>query len=936
MCERRNQKKGATTDASIFKLGPEVTPSHYQVQMEPDLGTKLFKGNVEIDINVRTALSSFQTHANGLKITNAWVVDGNGTRLDAIKTPGKLTWFEQVIDPTTGSSSFVPYTFEFESAASFNEDAEPSDPNYQRATFNFAGQLGAGKWRFFAEFEGSMVQPSLEGLYVSDYEDDDGQKHWMASTQFEATHARRSFPCFDEPALKATYDITLVVDEHLTALSNGRTLKTRLKVKKVSHVDGKKVVEFKTSPKMSTYLVAYCVGEFESSDPIFVNGKEIRIWTVKGKKHLTDYALQCAAFGVKTLEKLLRVPYFGGDKIDLIAIPNFRSGAMENTSLITFRATALLVDAVTGTTAEMKRVAEVVFHELVHQWFGNLVTMIWWDGLPLNESNATILAYFIMDLWEKGWNIFNDFGIDRAGAFALDSLNSTHACWAPVGHPDEVEERFDQITYEKGGSVEYQMAMYIGLQRFWDGMHIYLTRFAYGNAEVTDLWDALEEGAREGGLDVPVREIMDAWFLNVGHPVVTVTESKKPGFVKLHQERFRFLAEGKDEQLWPIPLHIRYATADGEVREEKFIFSDREQEVFIDKGFQYVIVNAGGPGFYRVRYSQELLSRLTEKPFENLQVIERFNLVNDSWALVRAQLLSSDTYLGLVKQLAGEKDPNVWNIVAGSLLSLHSLTDEAHRPAFKALIRELVKPVFDELGWTPKEGESAATLELRGQMAALLGTVGEDAEVQAQALTLFASWKKDRSAVDPNVVPALVSTLAYTGDKARFDEFVSLAKAAPTDQEKLRFLNALGKFRTPELYKAAIEMMLASVKTDDAPFILAAYMQTEHAGEATWNFIRSNWKQMVDKFPGSGVVRMIGGCSALDKPELKAQVEEFFSKNKVKQGDMAVAQMIERLTVNVRLREMETPKVHAYLKPSAPADGGKGSATPVAAASDKK
>lgn len=914
-----------SNERTEHQLPKTVRPTHMVLIEEPEVTNFTFAGRSSTDIDVLEPVSEITVHSLGLKISSAYVTDANGTRLDAIPTEAKVTW----VHPDTNED--VVHTFT--SAATLNDEK-------QTATFKFNGTLGKGKWQLHTQFEGSLVQPDFEGFHRCRYKDKKtGETKWALSTQFEATHLRRAVPCWDEPEIKITADISLVIPENLVALSNARivngngTERVRKPLKVVSETvsDGKKTVKFATTAKQSTYLFAWCIGEFVSSEPVFVDGIEIRIWTIPGLEDQTSYALRCAAFGVKWYHRNLRVKFFGGDKIDMIAIPEFRSGAMENTGLITYRATALLCDLSRATIAELQRVAEVVFHELAHQWFGNLVTMIWWDGLPLNESNATIFAYLVMADWEPEWHIFDSFGLDRAGAFALDSLQSTHPCYAPVGHPDEVEQRFDQITYEKGGSVEFMMHQFIGAKAFYDGCHIYLTKHALGNAEVTDLWDAIEEGARANGLNVPVRSIMDAWFLNSGHPVVTVSESDKPGFVKLHQERFSFIEGEGADQLWPIPVHLRYATADGTVHEEKFVFSGREQEVFIDKDFRYVVANASGPGFYRVRYSQGLLDKLTATPFETLNVIERFNLVNDSWALVRAQKMTSDTYLGLVRKLEGERNPNVWAIVSGSLATLHGLTDGDHRAAFKKLVRELVSPIFNELGWTPKEDESSATLELRGSLAGLLGTIGEDPAVQAKAIELFDAWKKDPASVDPNVVPAIVGTVAYTGDAARFDEFVTLAESAKTDQEKLRFLNALGKFRTPELYSRAIAMTISEVKPDDAPYILGAFLGTEHAGEATWDAIRENWSKLVKKFPSSATVRMIGGCSALDTAELSGEVNEFFAKNKVPQGDMAVAQMLERLSVNVRLRENETPRLNEYLIPAAAA-----SAKEAVATSDKK
>jgi puromycin-sensitive aminopeptidase len=869
-----------------------VVPSHYDILVKPDFGTFRFSGSMVVDVEVREPVKQIVVNSLGLKIIKAHALDSKGKRLDAVETQAVVNFF----DPVTGEA----LAESFKGAAAINEEA-------QTATFSFDATLGRGNWKLFAEYEGSLVQPSLEGFYRSKWTDDDKAEHWMASTQFEATHARRAFPCWDEPAVKATYAVTLVIDKQLAALSNMRVT--------VEKAEGSlKTVTFAPTPRMSTYLLAWCVGVLESSEPARANGKELRVWSVPGKNALKEYALKCAAYGVEWYERTLRLPYFGGDKIDLIAIPDFRSGAMENTGLITFRATALLVDEPNATIAELQRVAEVVFHELAHMWFGNLVTMAWWDGLPLNESNATIFAYLVMDDFQPDWHIFNSFGLRRAAAFALDSLNSTHPCWAPVGHPDEVEQRFDRITYEKGGSVEFQIHRFVGDASFYNGANLYLRRHSHGNAEVTDLWDDLEEGVRQAGLRVPVRRIMDAWFLMDGHPVVTVSPSDKPGFIKVSQERFAFVAqEGHAKQLWPIPLQLRYTSADGAVHTEKLVLEEREKEISLQKGFHYAAANAEGSGFYRVRYAKAMLENLLRAPFERLQVIERFNLVNDAWAFVRAQKLRADEYIDLLRKLAGETDPNVWSVIGGSLQALHSITERDHRAAFKKLIRNLVQPAFNELGWRPLGNETTARRELRGSLATLLGTVGEDAQVQSAAVGHFVSWKKDRGSVDPNVVPAVVSTLAYTGDKARFHEFLALSRAASTDQEKLRFLRALGEFREPELFKAAIDIALNEVKADDAPYILAAYLATEHAGGATWQALCGNWGKVVKRFPASGTVRMIEGCSALDTPELAAEVEQFFAATRVPQGDMAVSQMLERLNVNVRLRRTESPKLSEYL-----------------------
>lgn len=875
-----------------YKLPTTVVPSHYLIHKTPNFDDFTVAGEVVIDIDVREEVGAITLHSRDLMITSAFVEHENGTRLNALNVPATVIFF----DPVTGK----PVEKSFSSAASL-------DVANERATFTFGGMLGKGAWKLHATYVASMVQPSLEGLYRSKWVDDQGLDHWMASTQLAATQARRAFPCFDEPALKATYEISLSVPSQMTALANAAVVSTEIESPSL------KLVRFAATPKMSTYLVAYAIGEFESSEPVQVRGKELRIWSTPGKNHLKSFALKCAAFGVKWFEEFFGRPYFGGDKIDMIAIPEFRFGAMENTGLITYRATALMVDEKTGTIREKKRVAETVLHELDHQWNGNEVTMAWWDGLGLNESFATIMAYIAMNDLEPAWEVFNDFGIDRAGAFALDSLKSTHPVFAAVGHPDEVEQRFDSITYEKGGSLLFQIIQFIGLDVFRSGMRIYMERHALGNTEVTDLWDALEDGCREHDLDTPVRRIMDTWMLTAGHPVLTVAETDTPGLLSFKQELFQFLPDGDSDVVFPIPVHIRYQTADGRVVEEKHLVDSREQSLQIDPGFSYLVVNSGGPGFYRVRYSKALLEKITANPLTTLQVIERFNLVNDSWAMVRAQLLDADTYLTLVGKFGAERNPNVWSVIGNSLEHLFTLTAGPRRKQFRALVKSLTKPVFTELGWVPKPGESAATLQLRGQLADLLGTIGGDYKVRHQAVKLFAQWRKDSASVDPNVVPALVSIIAYTGGQERFEEFVQIARNAKTDQERLRFLRSLGLFQKPKLFKAAMYLILAEVKTDDAPGLLAGIISTEHAGVATWNFMRENWQVITEKFPTRGVVDMVDSCSSLDTPALQAEVLEFFSKNEVRQGDVALAQMIERLTVNVRLRENESPKVESHL-----------------------
>jgi puromycin-sensitive aminopeptidase len=868
----------ATVDQS-FRLPKTVKPSDYKISLTPDLTNFTFAGTVEIDVDVLEATSTVKLNAKELVITAFSATNSAGTRLD-----GKI---------------------------SLDEETEI-------ATISFDGTLGKGAWKLSSVFTGTL-NDKLKGFYRSIWTDEQGKKHTIATTQFESTDARRAFPCFDEPEFKATFDVTLTVPEELTALSNGAIIKSE------SVGNGLKAVSYERTMKMSTYLICFCIGEFVSSKPVMVNGIETRVWCVPGKEDMTEFALRAAAFATDHYEKYFEIPYPGGKKIDHIAIPDFASGAMENLGLITYRETALLLNEKTATHAERTRVAVVVLHELAHMWFGDLVTMGWWNGLWLNESFATFMENLCLDAWQPTWNVWDEFGLSRAAASRVDALRSTHPIECPVNHPDEAAQLFDVISYEKGCSVLYQIHQYIGAETFRRGIAIYLKKHSYGNTETHDLWDALEvackaAAAESGEAPVPVREIMDRWVFTAGHPVVEVKSHKDSGSVELTQRAFKFLSETADATLWPIPVTLR-AKLEGkaEVVERKFLMSEKSHVEKLgntpDSKIEWVVVNSGGSGFYRVVYDKALASALSASVMENLSAIERFNLVNDAWACVRSGILATPDYIEMVKLFGAEEDPNVWAIITSSLSHLHSLVKDDHRKALAEVVRNLVKPTVDRLGYAPSgQDESVQSRQLRGSLIGVLGTIGADEEVQKKAADLFAQWKADKQSVDSNVVPALVSILAHIGDEARYDEFFQLSQAAQSPQEVQRFLFALARFRDGGLLDKTINKCLTDdVRTQDAPYLYANVLGNEIAATAAWNFMKANWANMVARYPENGVVRMCGAVAGLDTAELEAEVKAFFAVNQVKSGDMAVAQALEQLRINVLMRERETAGLQKHL-----------------------
>ena len=589
MCKCHSEGHGSTpvANATAFRLPRNVWPKLYKPVLEPDLENFTFKGHGTIEVKVLKPTDRIVLNAKELQIQEAIVTDRRGTELK-----GEVTL----------------------------------DEVNELATIKFAGKLAKGRWTLSMRWTG-IHNDKLKGFYRSFWTDKDGNKHPIVATQFESTDARRCMPCFDEPEFKAKIEAELIINENLNAISNTKVVsetiiddgkryvdssiytpaalpdalnKTHVLLKDGDKTIGgvvienatstaipkqkpmmlrKKSVKFARTPiKLSSYLFAFVVGEFVSTKPVYVNGVEIRIWTTPGKEHLTEFAVLCTAAATAYYEKRNRSK-FPGNIINAVAIPDFASGAMENWGCITYRETALLIDLATASLAELKRVAEVIYHEHGHNDFGNKCTMRWWNGLWLNESFATQGSHQAMHeeveegkaLYEllKGWKVWEEFALSRGAAMRLDSLNSTHPIECPVNHPDEVAELFDLISYEKGCSVLYQIQTFITDKVFRDGVSAYIEKHAFGNTETHDLWDALEESCKKHGVDVPVRKIMDAWVFTSGHPIVTVKEGASAGFIELSQRPFKFLPQ-EDKSLWPGSCHHA-----GQAQQRQ----DREHEV---------------------------------------------------------------------------------------------------------------------------------------------------------------------------------------------------------------------------------------------------------------------------------------------------------------------------------------------------------------------
>ena len=823
------------------RLPDTVVPTRYDLRLEPDLGAATFRGEVVISLDIREPTREVVLNAA-----------------------------ELVIDAAT----FGPMA----ATIRLDEAAE-------RVHLAFLEALPTGPGRLALTFRGTLNN-QLRGFYLSTFRDADGHERRLAATQFEATDARRAFPCWDEPGFKAVFATTLVVPADLTALSNTAVVREEV-------VGTSKVVAFADTIPLSTYLLAFVVGPLVGSEPVFVGETPVRAWCVPGKLPLTRFGVDVAACSLRHFEAYYDLPYPGG-KLDLVALPDFAAGAMENFGCITFRESALLVDEAAATHQERERVADVVAHENAHLWFGDLVTMRWWNGLWLNEAFATFMEMMAVDAYRPAWQRWTTFGVSRAAAFVVDGLRSSRPIEFPVEAPRDAEAMFDVLTYEKGAGVLRMLEQYLGEPVFRAGVQLYLKKHAYGSTETSDLWAGL---ASASGL--PIGDAMHGWIFRAGYPVVVAR--LEGGDLVLTQRRFLYL-DAPDDTLWQIPLRVRVGD---EVR--PVLLREREQRLAIPVGAR-VVVNDGGHAFCRVRYQSEALTRLLDA-LPSLGAIERFNLVNDAWASVLAGLMPVAEYFDLTARFREERDRNVWSVLIASFVALDRLIDDEDRPGLGRLVRDRLLPTAAALGWEIVPGEDELIDPLRGDVLRCLGTLGEAWLGPVEAAQLFAEGRGS-----PSSQPAIVAFLAHHGDEKRYDDFLARFRDAKTPQLEQRYLVALAGFRRPELVARTLDLCLSeAVRAQDTPLLMGALLRGTHSRAQAWAFFRARWDELARRSPGPGLRRLCEGVMGLVRESWEEEVRAFFASRTDLPGGKVVEQILEQLEIAVTLRKRSRLAMREYL-----------------------
>ena len=844
-----------------YRLPTSIVPEHYRIHLDPNLVDGTFSGSVTIDAVASESVSEVMLNSDELEIISAMV---NG----------------EVV-------------------------ASSTDTENERLILDVA--VAAGPLEITIEFRGAF-NDQLVGFYLSRF-DVDGEDRVLATTQFEATHARKCFPCWDEPAFKATFAIDIVAPEGMNAVANSQ------ETARQPHEGGGELISFAPTMKMSTYLVAFVVGPLEITEPIDVDGTPLRIVHPPGAGGvdgaLTKFGLECGEFGLRYFTEYFGIPY-PGDKVDLVAIPDFAFGAMENLGCITFRETLLLIDPSSATQVELQRAADVIFHELAHMWFGDLVTMSWWNGLWLNEAFATFMEMRCTDAFRPHWQRWTDFGVSRTAAFDTDALASTRPIEFEVTSPEDAEGMFDILTYEKGAAVVRMLEQHLGEDPFRSGIRRYMTENAYGNAETTDLWDAIEAETGE-----PVRRIMDSWIFQGGYPLVSATLSEDRSSVTLSQERMAF--EGGDEapdQLWAVPIRYRWQPVGGDPMTGSLLLDGHTQVVELGGEADWFVANADGASFIRVAYDDETMDQLSFIAHERLSAIERYALVDDSWAAVTAGRTSSLTFLSLIESLTAEHDRSVWARMIAGLGSLRRLLGGEALLPFEEIAHDAIAPALAGLTLAPLDDDDDRTRQLRGDLIRAMGLIANDAEIQEEAKRTVAVARREPESLDASIIAAAVEVTAAIGDDADADDFLELSESASTPQEQLRYLHALADFPDDHnLAKVRARILSGDVRSQNAPFWLRRALTNRENGRATWNFIQEHWDQLSELFPSSSIVRMVEGITTLTEPGDAEQAASFFADHPVPQGEKTLSQILERQRVAIALRGREADRLNNFLAP---------------------
>lgn len=848
----------------VKRLFNEFQPDNYKLELTPSREAKTFTGTVTITgKKVGRPSMRITLHQKDLKIKSARIIrhDSKGDQEAVVSRINLQKKFDEV-------------------------------------RLHSDSMLYPGRYTVALEFSGTITR-NMNGMYPCFFEHD-GKQQELIATQFESHHAREVFPCVDEPEAKATFDLTLTTPEGETVLAN-------TPAKSQSSQDGLVTTTFETTPKMSTYLLAFVYGDLEHLEAKTKDGVIVRTYATPDKVGHTQFALDTAVKMLEFYNEYFNIPY-PLEKCDMVALPDFASGAMENWGLVTYREQAMLVDPKNTSLGAKQYVAMVIGHELAHQWFGNLVTMRWWTDLWLNEGFASWIEYLAVDHLFPEWQMWTQFAVDeQQRAFKLDALEHTHPVEVPVRHPDEIRSIFDTISYSKGASVIHMLHEYLGAETFRDGLRHYLSLHKWGNTDTVDLWTALEDISGK-----PVKDFMHAWTAQSGFPLLQA--EVHPDSIKLKQERFYLNPETEEraDTVWPIAL------LSGEEGVPDLFSTENAELKAVD--IPSLKFNRGESGFYRTVYNPEHLSRLGELIHNNqLAPLDRLGILSDLFEAAKAGRASTVDALGFLSHFANEDNNAVWDIMAAGLLSTRAtMDDEDLREQMKPFIRQLVSKQLERLGWEAQEGESHFDQLLRPTILGLAAGADEQSVV-AECLSRFDAMQKPED-IDPDLRSVIYATaVRLRNDNSTFDKLFAMHEASTNSEERTTIAAALTSFKSSELYKRALDLINTdSVRHQDIAYWLAYSYGNRFAKREAWTWMKEHWQWLADNL-GSDLSFYrfpMFAANAFSNRDFLQEYKEFFLPKMEPAFERAINQGVEVITWQSAWKERDFTAVQKFFADS--------------------
>ena len=835
------------------RLPENVKPQHYTLDIAPDIAKATFSGAETIDVTLAAASKTVTLNSLDLQIVSA----------------------------TAGGQAGV---------VSF-------DVPKQQATLTFPEALPAGHAVLSLAFTG-VLNDKLRGFYLSKT-----KTRNYAVTQFESTDARRAFPCFDEPALKATFDVSLTVAAGDMVISN-----TNL-ISDAAVEGGKHHVVFATTPRMSTYLVAFLVGDFACSKG-GVDGVPIRVCSTPDKVKLTTFAVKAAEHFLHYYDGYFGIRY-PMPKLDLIGIPDFEAGAMENFGAITYRETALLLDDKDASINSRKRVAETVAHEMAHQWFGDMVTMQWWDNLWLNEGFATWMEDKAADEWHPEWNFPQDVVDSLNSTLNSDAERTTRPIRQAAETPAEIAELFDEISYGKAGAVIGMIENWVGPQVFQQGVHNYLAAHLYANATAEDFWNAQTATSK-----MPVDKVMSSFIDRPGVPLVTFGDKQEPGYPAAQSRFYRsgLTADERDANSvnrgWTVPVCVKTVSA-----RECTLLSKDSAALSLPSGTKlpFFYANAAQKGYYRVGYTPLQLKAITASVETGLTVPERIGFVGDRWALTRAGQGSVGDFLDLVLALKQDKHAEVLDAALSSIGQIRSrIADEDDRLKLNLVIRKQFGPVYAALG---AEDEKATydQQQIRTELFEALGEA-DDPKIDAHALQVTLDYFSHKKVTEPDIVDTSVMLTAEHGDQDFYEEILNISEQVSDPGLESETQELLTRFHDPKLVVRTLEYATSgAVRNQDSWILIALELNQRQSRDLTWSWIEQHWDKVQAQLTTASGGDLLSATGSFCSVEKRNEVADFFAAHKVEAADRPLAKALDTIDDCVRLRAEQEPKLKAWL-----------------------